>query len=179
MTYYTKEQEFMATLGKTINTLRKANGFTQEEFASMLGISPQAVSKWENDLSCPDIMLLPKIAEIFDITVDSLLSGDISDKVKAVTVKEENTKKESSKQEDGKNTLKIKKLRIAITNGDKTTNIAVPIGVAGLGMRLGKTLGIIKDDQANEVENSVNKGIHGEIFSLDGEKGEHISISLE
>ena len=145
----------------------------------MLGISPQAVSKWENDLSCPDIMLLPKIAEIFDITVDSLLSGDIADKVKAVAVKEENNTKEDSKREDGKNALKIKKLRIAITNGNKTTNIAVPIGVAGLGMRIGKIFGAIKEDQANEVESYVRKGIYGEIFTLDGEKGEHITISLE
>ena len=47
------------TFGEKLNSMRKNSGFTQEEVAVRLGISPQAVSKWENDLSCPDIMLLP------------------------------------------------------------------------------------------------------------------------
>ena len=63
------------TLGTRIAALRKEKGLTQEELAEKLGVSSQAVSKWENDLSCPDIMLLPSLAKIFDTTVDELLSG--------------------------------------------------------------------------------------------------------
>ena len=62
------------TLGKKFAELRKLNGFTQDEVAEKLGVSPQAVSKWENDVSCPDIMLLPDIAQLFDITIDELFS---------------------------------------------------------------------------------------------------------
>lgn len=59
-------------LNKNIAELRKAAGLTQEQLASRLGISYQAVSKWENAQSCPDVMLLPRLAEIFGISIDAL-----------------------------------------------------------------------------------------------------------
>ncbi len=58
---------------KSISERRKAMGITQEELAANLGVSAQAVSKWENNLSCPDISLLPEIAKLFNISVDELL----------------------------------------------------------------------------------------------------------
>lgn len=61
------------TMGKRIMNLRKQAGMTQEQLADRLGVSPQAVSKWENDVSCPDISTLPKLAEIFGVTTDVLL----------------------------------------------------------------------------------------------------------
>ena len=61
------------TLGKRIMALRKAAGMTQEQVAERLGISPQAVSKWENDVSCPDISILPQLAEKLGVTTDELL----------------------------------------------------------------------------------------------------------
>ena len=48
------------TLGKRIMALRKAAGMTQEQVAERLGVSPQAVSKWENDVSCPDVTMIPR-----------------------------------------------------------------------------------------------------------------------
>lgn len=61
------------TIGKRIMTLRKSKGMTQDQLAEQLGVSPQAVSKWENDISCPDITLLPRLAEVFSVTTDWLL----------------------------------------------------------------------------------------------------------
>lgn len=61
------------TLGKRIAAHRKELGLTQDRLAELLGITPQAVSKWENNQSCPDIAILPRLAEIFGITVDELL----------------------------------------------------------------------------------------------------------
>ena len=61
------------TLGKRIIELRKALGLTQDQLAEKLGVTAQAVSKWENDQSCPDITMLPKLAEIFGTTTDALL----------------------------------------------------------------------------------------------------------
>ena len=61
------------TIGKRIMTLRKSRGMTQDQLAEKVGVSAQAVSKWENDISCPDISLLPKLAAIFQVTTDSLL----------------------------------------------------------------------------------------------------------
>lgn len=61
------------TLGKRIVSHRKRMKLTQDQLAEKLCVTPQAISKWENDISCPDISLLPKIAELFGITTDSLL----------------------------------------------------------------------------------------------------------
>ena len=59
-------------LGKKIAYYRKNKNITQDELAKQLGISNQAVSKWETGQSCPDVELLPKIADIFEITLDEL-----------------------------------------------------------------------------------------------------------
>lgn len=59
-------------IGKHIKTLRLAKGVTQEELAEYLGVSFQAVSKWETEASTPDIALLPNIAVFFGITIDEL-----------------------------------------------------------------------------------------------------------
>lgn len=61
------------TLGKRIAGYRKGLGLTQEQLAEQLGLTAQAISKWENDLSCPDITVLPKLADIFSVTIDDLL----------------------------------------------------------------------------------------------------------
>ncbi len=61
------------TLGKRIVFHRKKLGLTQDRLAELLGVTAQAVSKWENDQSCPDITMLPKLAEVFGITTDELL----------------------------------------------------------------------------------------------------------
>ena len=61
-----------SVLGLKIAYYRKLNGLTQEELAEKVGISAQAVSKWEKQTCCPDIMLLPTLANIFGITIDEL-----------------------------------------------------------------------------------------------------------
>ncbi|NLI52928.1 MAG: helix-turn-helix transcriptional regulator [Clostridiales bacterium] len=61
------------TMGKRIMQLRKEKGYTQEQLAELMGVSAQAVSKWENDVSCPDISILPLLAEKLGVTTDELL----------------------------------------------------------------------------------------------------------
>lgn len=63
-------------LGKKIAYYRKNKNITQDALAKQLGISNQAVSKWETEQSCPDVELLPKIADIFEITLDELFERD-------------------------------------------------------------------------------------------------------
>lgn len=60
------------TIGERIAVFRKAKGFTQEELASAIGVSAQSVSKWETGTTMPDILLLPVLADLFDVTVDAL-----------------------------------------------------------------------------------------------------------
>ena len=65
------------TLGKRIASNRKLMKLTQDQLAEQLGVTAQAVSKWENDQSCPDITMLPRLAEIFGISIDELLGREV------------------------------------------------------------------------------------------------------
>lgn len=60
-------------LSEKIKEYRKNNNLTQSELASMLFVSKQAVSRWENNLSLPDISLYPKLSELLGVTVDELM----------------------------------------------------------------------------------------------------------
>ena len=64
------------TIGKRIAAHRKRLGMTQEQLAEKLGITAQAVSKWENNQSCPDITAIPLLADIFQISTDVLLGRE-------------------------------------------------------------------------------------------------------
>ncbi|MBQ8681736.1 MAG: helix-turn-helix transcriptional regulator [Bacilli bacterium] len=64
-----------STMGQIIKDLRKKNGFTQEELAERLGVTYQAVSKWENGKNMPDITLIKEISNIFKVDIEELLTG--------------------------------------------------------------------------------------------------------
>ena len=68
------------TLGQKIAELRKAKNMTQLELANQLNITDKAVSKWERDISCPDINTFPKLAEILGVSVDELLQANAFEK---------------------------------------------------------------------------------------------------
>ena len=65
------------SIGERIAYHRKMNAMTQEELAGKLNVSTQAVSKWEQKLSSPDIMLLPELASIFNISIDELFGKKV------------------------------------------------------------------------------------------------------
>ena len=62
-------------IGEFLATLRKANGYTQQEIADKLGISNKTLSNWECDKALPDLLLLPVLAELYGVTVDEILAG--------------------------------------------------------------------------------------------------------
>ena len=66
-----KKQSF----GTMIAALRKERGMTQLELAEQMGVTDKAVSKWERDLSFPDVASLPRLAEVFGVSVDELMQG--------------------------------------------------------------------------------------------------------
>lgn len=73
------------TIGERIKELRKKNDMTQEKLADYFGVSYQAVSKWENDITCPDISMILPLTRLLHVTADKLLGIDEaeSDKRKA------------------------------------------------------------------------------------------------
>ena len=66
-------------IGNNIKQLRQQKNLTQEQVAEKLGVSYQAVSKWENNANTPDIALLPQIANVFGVSIDALFSDSITD----------------------------------------------------------------------------------------------------
>lgn len=81
------------TLGRRIVYHRKQLGLTQDQLAERLGVTAQAVSKWENDLSCPDINMLPKLAELFGTTTDALLGRETVYEAEVVNKEEKSEEK--------------------------------------------------------------------------------------
>ena len=66
-------------IGNRIRELRKASGMTQEQLAELIGISFQAVSKWENNIALPDISLVPTLARIFGVTTDEIFAYNLTE----------------------------------------------------------------------------------------------------
>lgn len=66
------------TIGSRIRALRRERSMTQEQLADLAGVTAQAVSKWENDITLPDIMMMPRLAVIFGTSTDDLYSFDKS-----------------------------------------------------------------------------------------------------
>jgi len=66
-------------IGRLILSLRKEKGLTQRQLAESLNVSDKAVSKWERGIGCPDVSLLPEIAKIFGVDLESILSGTLSE----------------------------------------------------------------------------------------------------
>ena len=78
----------MKSLGVTINSLRKEKGMTQNELAEKMNVTDKAVSKWERDLSCPDVNTISKLADVLGVSVEELLKAkkqeDTNSKVKDI-----------------------------------------------------------------------------------------------
>ena len=170
-----KNEETTSTLGARIAELRKRKGYTQEEFSDMLGVSAQAVSKWENDLSCPDIMLIPQIASIFGITTDELLTGKAPEKEE---VREE-------KQIQSSQNLSKLKLRIQVLRpSKKPVNVTLPLmlvkRVAKIGNGISGIVGTaaVTNDQLEQIFELVDEGVTGEILNIVAEDDTNVIIEI-
>ena len=62
-------------ISSAVLAYRRRTGISQGQFGALFGVSAQAVSKWERDISCPDIMLLPDIAKVLGVTIEEMLGG--------------------------------------------------------------------------------------------------------
>ena len=162
------------TIGKRIAHLRKEKGLTQEELASHMGISPQAVSKWENDQTCPDISALPKLSRLFDVTVDELLEG--KQELPAARVLPPEQRKD----------IKDMLLRITVDSaqGDKV-RVNLPMALVELGMEIGMEMPQINGNEAlkgidlKKVLEMVRLGCVGNLVEVDSADGDKIRVFVE
>ncbi len=102
------------SLGNIILNLRKERGMTQVDLANLMGVTDKAVSKWERDLSYPDISSLPKLAEIFNISIDQLMQIDIN-----------NEKDKTENKKDIKNLINLVLKAIILAMGVSVTVLCV------------------------------------------------------
>ena len=108
-------------INEQIIFLRKQKGMTQEEVACALGVTNQAVSKWESAQCCPDIQLLPAIAEFFEVTIDELMGHKSAGGLGDICLKIRNYFTELPEKESFEKAYRIAALlhEIALTDGYK------------------------------------------------------------
>lgn len=122
------------SIGAFIAHLRKSHGMTQQELADRLGVSNKTVSKWERDESYPDIMLIPIIGEIFNVSADEILRGE---RINPSEQDEDGIKiKTNTEASMDTNTFSEKQLKImiskAITKFKNITYISLALTLFGL-----------------------------------------------
>lgn len=124
-------------IGNRIKVLRKARGLTQEQLASAIGISFQAVSKWETNIAYPDITLAPVLANFFGVSMDELFDFNLTEKEKEIKeivdksyeYRECDPKKSREILEEGlkkypENDILLNNLLYVIIDPDETISIA-------------------------------------------------------
>ena len=93
-------------IGNRIKELRKQRGITQEQLADRIGVSFQAVSKWENNISLPDITLVPSLASYFGVSMDELFDYNLEEiKKEALAIERKSVKYREENQEEGQKIL--------------------------------------------------------------------------
>lgn len=143
-------------IGKTIADYRKAANMTQSEVADKLGVTYQAVSKWERDESLPDITMLPKIADLFNISIDNLLRGsfEMKEEKEVETAKqiiEEAAVSETEKDNDSKEEIDLTETIFSEVEQEIEDNL---IDVSGL---LEQLAPLMKPNQLDRVISKLGK----------------------
>lgn len=160
------------TLGKKIVQYRKEKGMTQEEMAEKLGVSSQAVSKWENDISCPDILLLAPLAKLLGVTVDELLSDKPKKEVELVP------QEQRKKFED-----MILTLQVRSSDGDKV-KINLPMALVKMGLEMGMEMPQMSGSEAlknvdlEQIVKLAEKGLMGKLVEIESSDGDIVEIMV-
>lgn len=143
------------TLGRRIARLRLGKTATQERLAKELNVSPQAVSKWENDINYPDISLLPDLARFLGVSVDELLSGASASTQESVAAHESVAEKSTAEV-------------VPVTADEPAEIVEEPteqdnqgIAAQSSGFSFGKLFGksMVKVEKNDEADGSKKKGV--------------------
>ena len=168
------------TLGMRIAEYRKVKGMKQDELAEKLGVSAQAVSKWENDVSCPDIMTLPELAKLLGVTTDELLTGEGADEPQVTYIPEENRKD-------------FEKMMLYICvdskEGDKV-RVNLPLPLVKVFMDVGASMNLEKMNFGggsldslnidwNQIMMLIQNGVVGKLVEVESADGDRVEIVVE
>jgi len=144
------------TLGRRIARLRLAKTATQERLAKELNVSPQAVSKWENDINYPDISLLLDLARFLGVSVDELLSGASASAQESPAAQESAVVQESAAEVISVAADEPAEIVEELTEQDNQ-DIAVQSSGFSFGKLFGKSM--VKVEKNDEADGSKKKGV--------------------
>ena len=148
----------MKALGTKISELRKARGMTQDELADKMGVSPQAVSKWENDLSMPDLPVLIELSDFFHISLDDFLK----EKVQTVELLPEDKRKD----------IEQMFLRVYVDSEKMARDMGLDIPQMTDNPMMQKIdLGMIMQ--------LIESGVIGKLVEVDSANGDHVEVIVE
>ena len=164
----------MDTIGKRISEYRKKKNLKQDELAEMLGVSAQAVSKWENDLSCPDISLLPELSRILGVSIDELVAGKKDEPVVAILPEEQ--RKDIDKM----------MLRIVVESKDGDhVRVNLPVMLVKIAIDTGMSLPqisgneVIKNIDFAQIFRMIELGVIGNLVDIESADGHTVKIFVE
>jgi len=160
------------TFGQRFSRLRKQRGLTQEELGEKFGISGQAVSKWENDASMPDISILPELSDVLGVSLNELLGKE-----------ESQTRLVPAEERKDINDL-VLRVRVDSADGDKIT-VNLPMGLVKAGIMMGMKMPQVSGNDAlknldfEEIIRLVDQGLVGEIVTAETADGDRVRVFVE
>ena len=165
----------MESFGTRLQALRKTQGYTQDSIAEKLNVSPQAVSKWENDLTSPDMDTLIQLADIFSVSLDELMGITVK---KTVYL---------AKPEDVRSQPLALRVKIDSGEGDKVwVNLPLELVKAFLPnpSSMGSLIGgenakMLEGIDFGKIVELAERGVLGEIVRVESADGDHITIFVE
>lgn len=157
----------MNTIGQRIAYYRKKANLTQEELAEKCSVTPQAVSKWENDISAPDISLFPVLAKLFNTTCDELLGAE-TETPKVVPEELVDLSKV------------LLKIRVISADGDNV-KLNLPISIAEQFLSKANIGGneALKSIDFVQIMQLVMSGATGKLVEITSSDGDTVTISVE
>ena len=162
----------MKTIGQNIAFYRKEKNVTQEKLAEICSVTPQAVSKWENDVSCPDVTLLKTIAKTFGISVDQLLDDGESPITRLDTTTD----------------FSKKFIKIRVVNDSEKVNVNLPLSLLELLLKsdglansisIGGKNNLFKTIDFKQVFELVSLGVMGKLVEVEDSSGEKVEVWIE
>ncbi len=158
----------MTTIGQRIAYYRKKANLTQEELAEKCSVTPQAVSKWENDISAPDISLFPVLSGLFNVSCDELLG-----------VQKEMPKAVPEELVDLSKT--ILRVKVVSSDGD-VVKLNLPLQIAEVFLKSSNiNVGgdVLKNIDFEQIVSMVKMGAVGKLVDIASSDGDVVEIYVE
>lgn len=166
-----KEKPTNFALNERIATLRRQANLTQEQLAERLGISAQAVSKWETGQTCPDVATLPDLAGIFGVSMDDLFGSEPRDRVRMMDEREKAAQKDL-----------MLRMRVNTNAGDRV-NINLPVALIrhamAIGMKLPEVNASLQGIEMEDILRLVESGLVGKVLDVQTARGDIVEIVVE